>query len=51
MKNLDCNIQVEPVERTLTTEEAAVAMDATMQLIDLIARKIAEKILSESKEV
>lgn len=50
MKETKYIVRIEPKERTLTPDEAAEIKDATMRLIDLIAKKIAEKILAEAEE-
>ena len=51
MKNLNSNVRIESKERILTPAEAAEIKTATLRLIELIARKIAEKLLSEAEEI
>ena len=50
MKNLSSNIQIDSKQRSLTPEEAAEAKDATMRLIELIAKKIAERLLAKVEQ-
>jgi len=50
MKNLNSNVRIESKQRSLAPEEVAEAKDATMQLIELIAKKIAERLLAKVEQ-